>query len=373
MKYFLIAGEPSGDMHAATLMEEIKKNDDNATFQYFGGDLMQAQGGILLKHYREMAFMGILPVVMNIRTIKKNFDACKKHLLIFQPDVLILVDYPGFNLRMAKFAKEKSIPVTYYISPKVWAWKTKRVHQIKAYVDHMYTIFPFETPFYEKYNYKVNYVGNPLYDLLKPKIDSKPDFEEFTSKYKLSKKPIIALLPGSRDHEIKSLLPTMLELGKHYPEYQLVISGAPGKDPGFYKQFSTNTPVIFENTYELLQNSTASIVASGTATLETALLKVPQVVIYKMGMGWLLEKLRSFILKTEFFSLVNLVAEKEVVKELFQSQVTVENLKNELDKILSDENYRSKILEGYKQIEEKLSTEGAASKTAKAIVESLKK
>lgn len=374
MKYFLIAGEPSGDMHAATLMAEIKNNDPQAEFQYFGGDLMQKQGGKLLMHYRSMAYMGILPVLMNLRTIQKNFRYAETQLLQFNPDILILIDYPGFNLRMAKFAKTHNIKTAYYISPKVWAWKTKRVHKIKKYVDKMYTIFPFETGFYEQYNYPVTYVGNPVWDIIRKENQQPINAEEFRSKNKLDNKPIIALLAGSRNDEINLLLPVMEKVAQIKKDYQFVIAGAPGKDETYYQQIlHDKLPIVFGQTYQLLKNSEAAIVASGTATLETALLKTPQIVVYKMSMGWLLEKFRSVILKTNFFSLVNLVAEKEVVKELFQSQVTSEYIKNELNKVLTDTNYRLSIQKGYDDIIDKLHSEGAAIKAAHNIVESIKK
>lgn len=374
MKYFLIAGEPSGDMHAATLMSEIKNNDPQAEFCYLGGDLMQAEGGKLLMHYHEMAYMGILPVLLNLRKINHNFRFAEKNLLEFEPDILILIDYPGFNLRMAKFAKKHHIQTAYYISPKVWAWKTKRVHKIKKYIDRMYTIFPFETEFYKQYNYPVIYVGNPVWDMIQ-KVHEKPvDAELFRKQNKLSSKPIIALLAGSRNDEINHLLPEMEKVADLRPGYQFVIAGAPGKDETYYhNRLTTNIPVVFKQTYTLLQNSEAAIVASGTATLETALLKIPQVVVYKMGMGWFLETFRNIILKTDFFSLVNLVAEKEVVKELFQSQASVEMMNNELENILNNEAYRSGIMQGYNEIIDKLHSEGAAKKAARNIVESIKK
>ncbi|HKK81849.1 MAG TPA: lipid-A-disaccharide synthase [Prolixibacteraceae bacterium] len=374
MKYFLIAGEPSGDMHAATLMAEIKNNDPQAEFQYFGGNLMQKQGGTLLMHYRNMAYMGILPVLLNLRTIQKNFRYAESQLLTFNPDILILIDYPGFNLRMARFAKNHNIKTAYYISPKVWAWKTKRVIKIKKYVDKMYTIFPFETDFYKRYNYPVTYVGNPVWDIIRKVNESTANKEEFCRQNNLNDKPIIALLAGSRNDEINLLLPVMEEVAHGKKEYQFVIAGAPGKDEEYYRQvLHKKLPIVFGQTYQLLKNSEAAIVASGTATLETALLKTPQVVVYKMSMGWLLEKFRSVILKTKFFSLVNLVAEKEVVKELFQSQVTSENINDELNKILLDTNYRSSIQKGYDDIIDKLHSEGAAIKAANHIVESIKK
>lgn len=373
MKYFLIAGEPSGDMHGAKLIEELMKTDPEADLQYFGGDLMQAKGGQLLKHYNEMAFMGILPVLLNLRTIQKNFNTCQKALLQFNPDVLILIDYPGFNLRMAKFAKLHGIPTSYYISPKVWAWKTKRVHKIKAWVDKMYTIFPFETRFYNTFNYKVNYVGNPVCDIIEQEMHEPLDNQAFILANNLTNKPIIALLAGSRNAEISLLLPIMEKVIALYPKYQFVIAGAPNKDREYYQQIlSSKIPVIFNQTYTLLRHSKAAIVASGTATLETALLNVPQVVVYKMGMGWFLEMFRKQILKTNFFSLVNLVAEKEVVKELFQSEVTPERIKIEIDQILNNKNYCMQMLNGYKEIVNNLRSEGAAVKTAKAIFDSIK-
>jgi len=374
MKYFLIAGEPSGDMHAATLMTEIKNNDPQAEFLYFGGDLMQKQGGTLLMHYRNMAYMGLLPVLMNLHTIQKNFRYAETQLLQFNPDVLILIDYPGFNLRMARFAKNHNIKTAYYISPKVWAWKTKRVKKIKKYVDKMYTIFPFETGFYKQYNYPVTYVGNPVFDIIHKENQQPLNTKEFRQQNNLSNKPIIALLAGSRNDEINLLLPIMEEVARIKKDYQFVIAGAPGKDEDYYRQImNKDIPIVFGQTYQLVKNSEAAIVASGTATLETALLKTPQVVVYKMSMGWLLEKFRNVILKTKFFSLVNLVAEKEIVKELFQSKVTPETINNELDKILLDANYRSSILKGYENIIDKLHSEGAALKAARDIVESIKK
>lgn len=375
MKYFLIAGEPSGDLHAAKLMYEIKNRDSEAKFEFFGGDLMLQQGGIMHLHYNKMAFMGISAVLANLRTIKKNFSICQNALINFNPHVLILIDYPGFNIRMARFAKEHHIKTAYYISPKIWAWKTKRVYKIKSYVDQMFTIFPFENLFYQKYNYKANYVGNPTYDSIRTELSKKHDCITLLQKNNLSsKKPIIALLAGSRKEEIKLLLPEMVKQAKYFTNYQFVIAGAPGQNHNFYKNLTSNQiPVVFDQTYALLRSSKAAIVASGTATLETALLNIPQIVVYKMAMGWFLEKTRKLILKTKFFSLVNLVAEKEVVKELFQSEVNEILMRYELDKILNDENYRSTMLNNYKNIKDKLQSEGAAKKTAKAITEWLKK
>jgi lipid-A-disaccharide synthase len=374
MKYFIIAGEASGDMHGAKLMSEIKRSDPTADFMFLGGDLMKNQGGILIRHYSDMAFMGIVPVILNIRSIQRNFKQCEKELLVFHPDVLILIDYPGFNLRIARFAKENKIKTVYYISPKIWAWKTGRVKKVKKYIDHMFTIFPFETEFYKKFGYNVTYVGNPVYDIIREELNKKLDFEKFCISNHLPSKPVIALLAGSRKHEIKSLLPVMEQVSFHFKEFQFIISGAPSIGREFYKTIMKfNLPVLFDQTYELLRYSKAAIVASGTATLETALLKIPQVVCYKMGLGWFLELFRSQILKTRFFSLVNLVAGKEVVKELFQSQVTVTKLRNELSQLLVNESYRNEINKGYSEIELNLSSEGAASITARHIVDILNK
>jgi len=374
MKYFLIAGEASGDMHGSRLMSEIKKTDSEAIFMFFGGDLMAEQGGVLLKHYRDLAFMGILPVIMNLRTISKNFNLCEKELLLFRPDVLILIDYPGFNLRMAKFAKQNGFPTAYYISPKIWAWKTRRVEKVKKYVDQMYTIFPFETEFYNKYNYKVTYVGNPVYDVIREELDVDIDFPQFCEENQLPIKPIVALLAGSRKHEIEAMLPIMEQVCDHFTDYQFIVAGAPSIEPEFYQSvMKSNLPVVYAQTYTLLRHSKAAIVTSGTATLETGLLNVPQVVCYKMGLGWFLELFRKQILKTRFFSLINLVAEKEVVKELFQSQVTVEIISKELHALLDDDNYRSQLLDDYAYIASILSSKGAAAVAAQHIVESVKR
>jgi len=373
MKYFLIAGEPSGDMHGADLMKEIKNSDPNAEFLFFGGDLMKNEGGTMLKHYHDMAFMGILPVILNLGNISKNFDLAKINLLSFAPDVLILIDYPGFNLKMAKFAKENGIKTAYYISPKVWASRTKRVKKIKAFVDQMYTIFPFETGFYKKYNYQVCYVGNPVFDKIKDELNQPIDFNLFCKTNQLPEKPIIALLAGSRKTEISELLPIMERIPHYFPDYQFIIAGAPGNTIDFYQSIlKTEIPIIFDQTYSLLRNSKAAIVTSGTATLETALLNIPQVVCYRMGMGWFLELFRNQILKTKYFSLVNLVGEKEVVKELFQSEVTVKNIKTELIQLVGNEEYRNLMLKEYSAIAQKLASNGAASVAAKNIVQSIK-
>ena len=286
MKYYLIAGEASGDLHASKLMNALKKEDPQAQFRFFGGDLMQAEGGTLVKHYSEMAYMGFIPVLLNIDKVLHNIRLCKSDIEEFHPDVLILVDYPGFNLRMAKFAKTRlNIPVHYYISPKIWAWKEYRIKDIKRYVDKMYSILPFEIPFYQKHHYQIDYVGNPTVDemAVRPFADEK--FDSFISENNLENKPIIALLAGSRKAEITANLPTMIDAASSFTDYQLVIAGAPGISPDFYHTFISGkrVSIVFEKTYRLLQQSSAALVTSGTATLETAILKIPQVVCYKMG------------------------------------------------------------------------------------------
>lgn len=378
MKYFLIAGEASGDLHGANLMETIKRNDPEADFSFFGGDLMQAQGGVLLKHYREMAFMGFIPVLINLRTILKNMKTCEQEILKYQPDVVILIDYPGFNLKIAKYIKtHTNIPVYYYISPKVWAWKEYRVKSFRKYVDEMFCILPFEVDFFKKHNYKVNYVGNPTVDEVTAfKEENRTDtLEKFRQDNNLSDKPIIALLAGSRKQEIKDNLLPMLEAVKKFSDYQPVLAGAPGIDKEYYSEYITEADckVIFSQTYRLLQYSAAALVTSGTATLETALFRVPQVVCYKTPVPRLAYWAFKNILHTKFISLVNLIADKEVVKELFAKFFSVENIQNELNEILNNEEYRRQMLADYDNIIGILGEAGASEHTAKLIVEKLRK
>jgi len=373
MKYYIIAGEASGDLHASNLIKEISLLDPQAQYRGFGGDLMEKAGMKVLKHYRDMAFMGLMPVLMNIRTIKKNFRTCEQDLLAFNPDVLILVDYPGFNLRMAKFAKEHGIRTFYYISPKIWAWKQKRVVRVKAYVDEMFTILPFETEFYSKFDYKVNYVGNPLLDaILQKKKD--PDYERFFAENQLPDKPILALLPGSRVGEISVLLPTMLEAASHFPEFQYVIAGAPNMGTEFYQPYmkSHSAPIIWDKTYEILIHSRAAIVSSGTATLETAILNVPQVVVYQMTPNWIFKYLKKYFLKTQWVSLVNIILKKEAVTELIQSDFTLENIVNEMNKIVHDPENEKRMLADYHEMMILLGDKGASERAAKLMVRKLK-
>ena len=366
MKYFIIAGEASGDLHASHLMRELKKCDKKASFTFFGGDLMSAEGGSLLKHYREMAFMGLLPVVLNLHKIKQNLKLAEQKLLEFKPDVLILVDYPGFNIRMAEFAKAHGIKVFYYISPKIWAWKKKRVHKIKRFIDELFTIFPFESEFYDKYGYKVRYIGNPTIDELSRRPNQQQTFDEFIQKNNLPQKPIIGLLAGSRQQEIMRILPVLSEVSLKYPEYQFVIAGAPSQDKTIYDNVLGNVtiPVVFDQTYDLLKQSTAALVASGTATLETAYLNIPQVVCYKVELGIIGVFFRKYVVKIPFISLVNLIVGREIVKELYQFDCTPENVGCELSKILDQKAYREAMLTGYAEVMEKLGGPGCAERAA---------
>lgn len=374
MRYYIIAGEASGDLHASNLMKEIKKEDSNAEFRFWGGDLMRAQGGELVKHYRETAFMGFVTVLKNLGKIRANFSLCEKDLLEHKPDVLILVDYPGFNLRMAKFAKENGIRVHYYISPKIWAWKEGRVKKIKAYVDRMFTIFPFETEFYKKHNYEVSFGGNPLLDAIENRPNQNETFEEFTQKNKLSDKPIVALLAGSRKQEIERLLPVMLDVVSNFPEYQFVVAAAPSITKEFYAQVAGNSNVkfVYGQTYDLLQQSRAALVTSGTATLETALLKIPQVVCYITSGGRLLYAIGKRLLKVKYISLVNLVMDKLIVKELIQQYCNKQSVSEELSNIVKEGGYRTQMLNNYNDLHEKLGGAGASARFAKMIVEDLK-
>ncbi len=371
MKYYIIAGEASGDLHAANLMNEIKNLDKDAQFRVWGGDLMQKEGGQIVKHYTELAFMGFVEVLMNIRQIKSNFELCKTDLLDFKPDILILVDYPGFNLRMAKFAKENNIRTYYYISPKIWAWKKSRAWKIKKYIDKMFVIFPFEKKFYQQYNYEVEYVGNPIVDELKKKKEKLPDKESFFKKNQLTDKPVIALLAGSRKQELKYILPEMLKVIEHFHEYQFVLAGAPGFDQEDYRHFIEKYPVklIFNQTYDLLKHARAAIVTSGTATLETAMFNVPQVVVYKMNS--LTYEVGKYFIKPKYFSLVNIVMDRTIVQELLQKNL-LEKITDELSKILYDEQYRYQMLENYKELQNIIGESGASRRTAEIIYKDLK-
>lgn len=369
MRYFIIAGEASGDLHASNLMRELKKQDSNAEFCFLGGDLMLLQGGTMVIHYREMAYMGFVAIIQNAQKILKNMADCKQALLAFKPDIVILIDYPSFNLRIAQFVKEKlNSLVYYYISPKIWAWKEYRIHKIKRYIDRMFTIFPFETEFYARHHFAVEYVGNPTVDSIYQRPNQLQTFGEFCSKNNLPAKPIIALLAGSRKQEISNCLPRMLKATVQFGNFQTLVSAAPGIEPDFYLQYIDKKQLISGQTYELVTHAQAAIVNSGTATLETALIGTPQMVVYYQSLGRLAFWTKELIIKVKYISLVNLIAKKEVVKELIAHLFTVKNMANELELILNDKNYRANMISGYLTIRKELGEAGAAERTAKAIM-----
>jgi lipid-A-disaccharide synthase len=369
MKYYIIAGEASGDLHGSNLMKALYKEDSNADIRFWGGDLMQNVGGTLVKHYRELAFMGFIEVIFNLKTILNNIKICKKDILKFQPDVLIFIDYPGFNLRIAKWSKELGFKTHYYISPQIWAWKESRITEIKRDVDKMYVILPFEKNFYEdKHHFPVEFVGHPLIDAIHNQTPIDATF--FRNENKLDEKPIIAILPGSRKQEITKMLSVMLSVVNDFPEYQFVIAGAPSQEYSFYENFISNENIKFisNKTYALLQNATAALVTSGTATLETALFKVPEVVCYKGS--WASYQIAKRIITLKYISLVNLIMDEEVVTELIQEDCTTKRIREELKKIL-ESNHRKQLLEKYDVLEAKLGGIGASEKTAKLIVADL--
>lgn len=370
MKYYIIAGEASGDLHGSNLMKSLQKEDANADFRFWGGDLMQTVGGTLIKHYKALAFMGFSEVIMNLRTIAKNLSFCKSDIASYNPDVIIFIDYPGFNLRIAKWAKLKNFKTHYYISPQIWAWKEGRIKAIKKDVDQMYVILPFEKDFYEKkHNYPVHFVGHPLIDAISDR--TQVNNTEFRQANGLSDKPIIALLPGSRKQEITKMLSVMLSVVDDYPDYQFVIAGAPSQDYDFYKPFikQNNVHFISNKTYDLLSLSTAALVTSGTATLETGLFKVPQVVCYKGS--WVSYQIGKRVVNLDYISLVNLILDKEVVTELIQGDFNPKRLKKELNRIL-DDTERSKLFLSYYELEKKLGGKGASNTTAKLIYKAIK-
>jgi lipid-A-disaccharide synthase len=356
MKYYIIAGEASGDLHASNLMRELRKKDANAEFRCWGGDLMEAQGAVLVKHYRELAFMGFTEVAMNLRTILRNIEICKTDILSWKPDVVICVDYPGFNLRIAEFVKEKGFRVFYYISPAIWAWKQSRIHKIKRSVDRMFTILPFEKEFYKKLGFDVDFVGHPLLDALE-------NYRENTLQIE-TRKPVIALLPGSRRQEISRMLPVMLETLQHFPEFHFVIAGAPSMPQEFYDSLigDSKVQIVYGQTYNLLRCSHAALVTSGTATLETALFRVPEVVCYKAGS--VSYQIARRLVKVKYISLVNLILDKPVVTELVQNDFNVSRLSDELRRITKDEAVRNQMLASYDELKTKLGGAGASSRLA---------
>jgi lipid-A-disaccharide synthase len=375
MRYFIIAGEASGDLHASNLMRELLLTDTNAEFCFLGGDLMLAQGGRLVTHYSEMAFMGFWAVAKNAKKIMNNIQVCKDAIDNFRPDLVILVDYPSFNLRIASYVKSNSnIPVYYYISPKLWAWKRYRIKSIKKYVDRMFCIFPFELGFYKQYDYNVEYVGNPTAESVRSLCNRDEVFEDFCDKNKFSQKPIIAILPGSRKQEIAACLSKMINAASEFQDYQIVISGAPGLSADYYDQFSSlsQLPVLFDQTYQLVLHAKVAIVNSGTATLETALIGTPQVVVYHLLGGRLAYWVKNIIIKTKYISLVNILAKKEIVKELIAHLFTEKNIVNELDEILNNKIYRQTMLKEYSEIETELGDSVASQKTAALIQQFLK-
>lgn len=365
MKYYIIAGEASGDLHASNLMKAIKQKDQNADFRFWGGDLMQKQGGTLVKHYRDLAFMGFLEVVQNLKTILNNIKVCKKDIQEYKPDVLILVDYPGFNLRIAKFAKELGIKVIYYISPQLWAWKEGRVETVRKYVDEMLVILPFEKDFYKKHDVETHFVGHPLLDAIE---GLQPvDIQKFKSENNLNEKEIIALLPGSRKQEVTKMLELMLSVRSYFADYQFVIAGAPSLEKDLYEQFvDADVHFVSNKTYDLLRSSKAALVTSGTATLETALLNIPEVVCYR-GSRISYEIGKRLIKNIKYISLVNLIMDKEVVTELIQNELNTKNIVEELNKILNTEK-REQVLNDYEILRSKLGGSGASNNAAEIIV-----
>ncbi|OJX50942.1 MAG: lipid-A-disaccharide synthase [Flavobacterium sp. 38-13] len=371
MKYYIIAGEASGDLHGSNLMKAIFKKDPQAEIRFWGGDLMQEAGGTLVKHYRDLAFMGFAEVVMNLKTILNNIKLCKADIQEFKPDAIIFIDYPGFNMRIAKWAKEIGIPTHYYISPQIWAWKENRIKAIKRDVDFMYVILPFEKDFYEKkHHFPVEFVGHPLIDAIHNREHI--DEDSFRKEFDLDDKPVIALLPGSRKQEISKMLSEMLAVVKDFPAYQFVIAGAPSQEFAFYQQFlkDQNVHFISNRTYDLLSIASAALVTSGTATLETALFKVPEVVCYKGN--WISYQIAKRIITLKYISLVNLIMDKEVVTELIQGECNPKRIRKELHKIL-ETSQREKLLQDYEILEKKLGGIGASEKTARLIVDKLKK
>lgn len=380
MKYYLIAGEASGDLHASRLMQSLRRVDGEAEFRFFGGDLMSAAGGMRVRHYRDLAYMGFVPVLLHLRTIFRNMAFCKRDIIEWHPDVVILVDYPGFNLDIAKFLHAKtSIPAYYYISPKIWAWKEYRIKNIKRDVSELFSILPFEVPFFEgKHGYKIHYVGNPTADEVSGFSKTYTDsYDEFCSKNGLdSRRPVIALLAGSRKQEIKDNLPAMIEAASRFADkYQLVVAGAPSISADYYAEFISGQPVkiVYGQTYELLAHSRAAVVTSGTATLETALFNVPQVVCYETPIPKVIAFLRKHLLKVKYVSLVNLIADREVVRELVADTFSVDNIAAELSRLLPDGACRSSMIDGYAEVRRRLGDKIAPDNAAEIMVRLLKK
>ena len=379
MKYYLIVGEASGDLHASRLMRSLKKYDELAEFRFFGGDLMAAEGGTRVKHYKELAYMGFVPVLLHLGTIFSNMKRCKEDIVAWKPDVVILVDYPGFNLNIAKFLKKNTlIPGYYYISPKIWAWKEWRIKSIKRDVSEMFSILPFEVPFYEqKHKYPVHYVGNPTaQEVAEFRAGYHQTHEKFCQENNLdSRKPIVALLAGSRLQEIKDNLPAMIEVAERFEDYQMVLAGAPSIEDEYYDKFLEGTPVrvVKNKTYQLLSHTTAALVTSGTATLETALFNVPQVVCYETPLPKLIRFAFNHVLKVDYISLVNLVVNKEVVPEMFADKFTIDGIANELYKIMPGQPARERMLAEYQEVLRELGSKVAPDEAASIMVDLLRK
>ncbi|WP_018617036.1 lipid-A-disaccharide synthase [Segetibacter koreensis] len=362
MRYYIIAGEASGDLHGSNLIKQLHVLDANANIRCWGGDLMKAEGATIVKHYKDLAFMGFVEVLMNLRTILKNIDFCKKDITSFKPDILILIDYPGFNIRIAEWAKKEGIKTVYYISPQIWAWKENRVHTIKKYVDKMLVILPFEKDFYGKWNYEVEYVGHPLVEVI-------DNFKLKHPKEETVGKKIIALLPGSRKQEINVKLPVMLEVSKAFPDYEFVVAKAPGMEDSFYEPFLIkygNVSALAGKTYDVLNKATAALVTSGTATLEAALFGVPEVVCYKGNP--ISYRIAKWVIKVKYISLVNLIMDKAVVKELIQDEMTTENCTKELRELLENTDRKKQLEKDYTDLKNLLSQGGNASANAAKII-----
>lgn len=370
IKLYVIVGEPSGDLHASNMMQAILDENPNVDFRFFGGDKMQAiQQNGLVKHIRELAFMGFIEVIMNLKTILRNIKFCKADINSYQPDAIVLIDYPGFNLRIAEWAKSKGIKVYYYISPQVWAWKQNRVHKIKKNVDYMFVILPFEEEFYKKFDYKVEYVGHPLLDEIS-KFNFSENGEAFLTANNMDERPIIAVLPGSRKQEVSVKLPIMLEALKEFTSHQIVVAGVPTLTPEFYASIDPSIIIVFNDTYRLLANSNVAVVTSGTATLETALFKVPEVVCYKASE--ISYGIAKRLIKVDYISLVNLIMSREVVKELIQKECSPDHIRNEVKQLIHDLERRNQINQDYASLENILGAGGASKKVAQYLLKTIR-
>ncbi len=372
MKYYFIAGEASGDLHAANLIHELTKRDTEADIRAWGGELMENAGAKIVKHYRDLAFMGFVEVLMNLKTILRNMKWCKQDIQLFNPDVLVLIDYPGFNLRIAEWAHNQGIKVVYYISPQIWAWKQNRIHKIKRFVDHMMVILPFEKDFYQQFDYSVEFVGHPLLDAVIQTEEQLVSAHDFKNTHNLDDRPIIALLPGSRKQEISTMLPVMIKTAHRFPDYQFVIAGAPSQSDSFYEEYTKKSPlyVVKNETYALLGHAHGAIVTSGTATLETALFDVPEVVCYKSS--WISYWIARMVVKIKYISLVNLIMDREVVRELIQHDMTPKKIAAELEAILPKGHKHEKLLADYSTLKQRLGGVGASRKAAESLLKTLK-